>query len=105
MFTQCGGNVPTPPCSVQEWTSVHRIVGCEAVVLGVQASAGRETSQLGAPELLTRWDSFTKAADMCGMCRSGSEGRRSQVVGEDCAGLCGTYYSLGLATRVGKVSG
>ena len=34
-------NVPTPPCSVQEWTSVHRLVGCEAVVSGVQASAGR----------------------------------------------------------------
>ena len=36
-----GGNVPTPPCSVQEQTSVHRLVGCEAVVSGAQASAGR----------------------------------------------------------------
>ena len=35
------GNVPTPPCSVQERTSVHRLVGCEAVVSGAQASAGR----------------------------------------------------------------
>ena len=41
-------NVPTPPCLVQEWTSMHRLVGCEAVVLGVQASAGHYTSQLGA---------------------------------------------------------
>ena len=95
----------SPPCSVQEQTSVHRLVGCEAVESGAQASAGRYTSQLGAPTLRTRWDCFAKAADTCGMRRSGSDGRWSQVVGDGRARLRGTYYSLGLAARVGKVSG
>ena len=83
---------------------MHRLVGCEAVEMGAQVSAGRYTSQLGAPELRTRWDNFTKAADTCGMRRSGSEGRWS-VVGNGRARLCGTYYLLGLAAGVGKVSG
>ena len=83
---------------------MHRLVGCEAVVSGAQASAERYTSQLGALKLLARWDCFAKAADMCGMRRSGSEGRRLQVVGDGRARFRGTYYSLGLAAGVGKVS-
>ena len=89
--------MPTPPCPEQERTSLHRLVGCEAVEMGAQASAERYTSQLGALELRTRWDNFTKAADMCRMRRSGSEGRWLQVVGDGRARLRGTYYSLGLA--------
>ena len=84
---------------------MHRLMGCEAVVSGVQASAGRYTLQLNVPKLCTHWNSFTKAADMCGMCRSGNESRWSQVVGDSRARLRGTYYSLGLAAGVGKVSG
>ena len=51
------------------------------------------------------WDSFTKAADTCRICRSGNMDRWSQVVRDGCARLRGTYYSLGLAARVGRVSG
>ena len=84
---------------------MHRLVGCEAVEMGAQASAERYTSQLGALELRTRCDNFTKAADTCRMRRSGSEGRWLQVVGDGRARLCGTYYSLRLAAGVGKVLG
>ena len=44
---------------------MHRSVGCEAVLLGVQASAGHNTLYVGLMQLPAHCVQIAKAADVC----------------------------------------
>ena len=60
-------------------------MGCEAALLGVQASAGRDTLYVGPVQLPARRVQIAKAADACGELGNGNGGLHGalqcQVVG------------------------